>query len=482
MKRLFERLSRISLYRQIPEDEVVSMQQFVLFRIFSYAGILVCLGVFFKMVLTIKNVGLTPSFILILASVMLINFFSVNKVKNLRRSYIIMLISAFLLLHLLSYSCGGIRTGGTLYFSTIILYAFMLLGRKGGLWFSAATIINVIYLFVISKYTNWTSFSLFKENIELINEDFLINAILTTFLIASQGNYLQSRKNVVIERLEKSKKLLEKNYILVEEKNNLLNDYANSLEKKNAELEKFASIASHDLKAPLRAIGNLTGIIEDEAGHLFDEEVNNNFSTIKNRVERMELLLNALLEYSKVERSKENFQFVNIFNLLNTILPRYANNISIKIDFDKNLPKVVAAPKKLQIVFENLIENAIRFNDKEAINIKITSEETDDYWLFSVKDNGPGIEKRYHEKVFIIFQTLNRRDDVESIGVGLSIAKKIVEDFGGRIWVESEINNGADFRFTLNKHTIKRKLALPLISKTIKPQVSEKEKFYSNVF
>ncbi len=82
----------------------------------------------------------------------------------------------------------------------------MLLGRKGGLWFSAATIIHVIYLFLISKYSNWTTFSLFKENIELINEDFLINAILTTFLIASQGNYLQSRKNVVIERLEKSKK------------------------------------------------------------------------------------------------------------------------------------------------------------------------------------------------------------------------------------------------------------------------------------
>ncbi len=194
----------------------------------------------------------------------------------------------------------------------------------------------------------------------------------------------------------------------------------------------------------------------------------------------MELLLNALLEYSQVERSKENFQFVNIFNLLNVILSRYANDISINVEFDKNLSKVVASPKKLQIIFENLIENAIRFNDKEVINIKITSEETDDYWLFSVKDNGPGIDMRYHEKVFVIFQTLNRRDDVESIGVGLSIAKKIVEDFGGRIWVESEINNGADFRFTLNKHSIKRKLALPLYTKSDTPQIYAKEKFYSS--
>src|SRR5205085_7382149 len=102
---------------------------------------------------------------------------------------------------------------------------------------------------------------------------------------------------------------------------------------------------------------------------------------------------------------------------------------------------------RLSQVFSNLIDNGIKYNNKENKEIDVFSEETSDGWIFTVKDNGPGIEKQYHERIFVIFQTLNRRDDLESTGVGLAIVKKIIEDQGGKIWVESSPGNGAQFKF-----------------------------------
>ena len=111
------------------------------------------------------------------------------------------------------------------------------------------------------------------------------------------------------------------------------------------------------------------------------------------------------------------------------------------------MPTLVAERTKLSQVFSNLISNAVKYCDKPIAQISIGCEENNEGWVFSVKDNGPGIDPRYHEKVFIIFQTLNRRDEMESTGVGLAIVKKIIEDHGGKIWVESQLGSGADFKF-----------------------------------
>jgi light-regulated signal transduction histidine kinase (bacteriophytochrome) len=111
------------------------------------------------------------------------------------------------------------------------------------------------------------------------------------------------------------------------------------------------------------------------------------------------------------------------------------------------MPVFVTDQTRLCQVFTNLIGNAIKYNDNPKPEIKISAREENANWLFSIQDNGPGIDQKFHEKIFVIFQTLNRRDDVESTGVGLAIVKKIIEDQGGSIWVESELGEGADFKF-----------------------------------
>lgn len=435
----------------IPKNDVVAKQRFILFRIFSYTGFLVCVGVCIKMLLTIPDAGWLPFGILMLGGVMLANFFLAPVVKSFHKSYVAVVTSAFILLHIVSYSCGGIQTAGTMYFAVVILYAFMLLGRKGGLFFSVLAGIHVVYLFIISTHTSFTSFAMFKNEGSLINEDFLTNALLVFFLVASQANYLQSNKNVVIQKLEQDKAALAlKNKMLIT-KNELLNKNAIVLERTNNDLEKFAYVASHDLKAPLRAIGSLAGMIEEDAGHTFEPDVRKNFDTIKGRVQRMEFLINALLQYSKYTNKEFNSEPVDVRAVVDQVLSEYSEKPNIHLEINLETEIIDSDVQKLQPVFRHLLDNAIRFNDKEWIEIKIGLKSMHDEWVFTLQDNGPGIEKQYHEKVFVIFQTLQARDRNETIGAGLAITKKIIENAGGTIKLESEKGLGCRFIFTIPK-------------------------------
>ncbi|CAN5528726.1 hypothetical protein BH11BAC2_BH11BAC2_01040 [soil metagenome] len=449
MNSILNFLKRKNLYSLIDEEDVVSRQQFVIFRIFSWSGILVCIGVFVKMVMTIPNHGFVPYLILGLSGLMLVNFFAVRKVRKLRFAYTIMLITAFLLLHAVAYTCGGVRTGGTLYYGVVVLYSYMLLGKKRGGIFAAVFIAQFIYLYFISSFSDLTSFALFKEDPQLIMQDFMVNGLLSIFMIASLSRYLQSGKNEITQGLEKSKKEVEKSYAELKNKNALLKGYSINLEKSNKELEKFASIASHDLKAPLRAIGGLVGIIEEESRELLNLELRDHFTLIKARVNRMDLLLNALLEYSKADRVKELSTEVNVRMLIFDIIHQLHPGEKVTINVAENLPIIIAERKKMMCIFTHLISNAIRFNDKEDIQISITAQKCETEWHFMVTDNGPGIDKKHHDKIFVIFQTLNCRDDLETMGVGLPIVRKLVEEKGGKIWVNSEKNEGCTFAFSL---------------------------------
>jgi signal transduction histidine kinase len=256
----------------IPYEDVVDKQRFVLFRIFSISGTLVCLAAALKMLATIPNPGLLPWIILSLAAIMVTNYFFIASINRLILSYKILLGSSFALLHFVAYSCGGIRTGGLLFHGVIILYAYLMLGNKGGRAFTLLFVANAIYFYLISSFTDLTSFAMFKEDVELINQDFIVNALFSFYLIASQGSYLQSGKNILIQRLEKSKRELENKNKELTTSNKLLQTYTNSLEKSNKELIKFASVASHDLKAPLRAIGTLTDFLEMDLEEVMNEE------------------------------------------------------------------------------------------------------------------------------------------------------------------------------------------------------------------
>jgi light-regulated signal transduction histidine kinase (bacteriophytochrome) len=302
-------------------------------------------------------------------------------------------------------------------------------------------VLHVGLMFYLTEFTGWTSYEMFGNDAHQINQDYMITMSIAFILLAAQSSYLHSGKNIIIHKITEQRNQLA-------EKNIQLEEYTRDLEKTNRELDKFASIVSHDLKAPLRAIGNLTGWIEEDAGETFAPDVRANFNTIKGRVKRMEDLINAILEYSKADRQvvSDEIKF-STQELINETVDFIGRPENLVLEFADNLPTITSDRTRMEQIFSNLISNAIKYNDKQEIHVTIGVEEQKEGWVFSVKDNGPGIDKPYHEKVFVIFQTLNRRDEVESTGVGLAIVKKIIEDQGGKIWVESELGKGADFKF-----------------------------------
>lgn len=425
---------------RIPVDDLMSRQRFALFRIFSISSFLASFATAIQISSGFEANSPTSILILVLSLSIIVNFLIVNQVDRLPHAYAVSVIACFLVVHLQSYTSGGIMNTGTMYLCVIIMTAFMLLGPRAGKWFTFMAIGSVISLFYLTEFTSHTNYNLLKGDLHLIHQDALATFVLALFLVAAQSNYLNSGKNVIIERITEQKNQLEIS-------NRRLQNYTVSLEKTNKELDKFASIVSHDLKAPLRAIGNLTGWIEEDAGHTFSGEVKANFELVKQRVRRMEDLINAILDYSRADRVQSDEVNIDLIKLVEDTVDFIGKpaNVDVKISID--MPVIYSDKIRLSQVFSNLIENAIKYNDSSDKRIEVFSDKNEDGWTFTVKDNGPGIEKQYHERIFVIFQTLNRRDDVESTGVGLAIVKKIIDDQGGKIWVESEPGKGAEFKF-----------------------------------
>lgn len=225
------------------------------------------------------------------------------------------------------------------------------------------------------------------------------------------------------------------------------------LERSNQELEHFAYVASHDLKAPLRAINNLSNwIIEDlKSG----KSVESNFDMLKNRVQHMDRLIDGLFEYSKIGRQHTDKQIVLVSQLLTdmvAIITTGYDQKKVKINFPKNMPIVVVNCVRLEQIFTNLINNAIIHNEKYEVEIDISFEERADCYEFCVEDNGPGIDPRFHHQIFQIFQTLKPRTPrVPSTGIGLTLVKRIVQEFGGVIRIQSNLGSGSKFFFTIPK-------------------------------
>jgi signal transduction histidine kinase len=439
MKKLLRKLFKQEVYDSIPYEELLLKQRFVVSRILSFTGFATAIIMGIQIYSSDSSI-LLPSILLLFAAVILANFYLTNSYKKLYTAYAILLITGFLMIHFQAYETGGVKNSGTMYFCVLIMCAFMLLGPKAGKWYTFFSILGVAILYYATEYTNWTSNNLFHDDIHLINQDALMTFILALFLVAAQSNYLNSGKNVIIERITEQKNQLEIS-------NRKLKEYTTHLEKTNKELDKFASIVSHDLKAPLRAIGNLTDWIEEDAGATFAPETRDNFNTLKQRVKRMEDLIQAILDYSKADRREGDAVTVDTKKLIQESIDFIGRPENTSFIIQNKMPVFVTDQTRLCQVFTNLIGNAIKYNDNPKPEIKISAREENANWLFSIQDNGPGIDQKFHEKIFVIFQTLNRRDDVESTGVGLAIVKKIIEDQGGSIWVESELGEGADFKF-----------------------------------
>lgn len=236
----------------------------------------------------------------------------------------------------------------------------------------------------------------------------------------------------------------------VEEK---INQYTKALEKSNQELDEFAYVASHDLRAPLRVIDNATNWLKEDLEQYLDEDSRETMALLQSRVARMEKLLDDLLEYSRIgrkvdPRSKEMVKGNKLMEEVQFLLSP-PEGFQVKTSSEFNTLKLYRMP--LQQVFLNLINNAIKHHDKKEGTIQISVESTPKNFVFTVEDDGPGIPKQFHEQVFKMFQTLKPRDRVEGSGMGLAIVQKHIQHFGGSIILDSEEGKGAKFQFSWPK-------------------------------
>lgn len=256
---------------------------------------------------------------------------------------------------------------------------------------------------------------------------------------------IQNIANLVAFQLKSAINLRERKK--VETKNKEL---VKKLEKSNEELQEYAHIVSHDLKSPLRSISALTNWIKNDNIDCFNDYSLQNFKDIDITLQTMDDLISNILEYSSInsnpKKLSDDVNLNELINELKTIL-YVPKNITIKAL--KVLPTIKGDKIQLQQLFQNLISNAIKFNNKEKGFINIDFKSHPSFYKFSIIDNGIGIEKKNFDKIFKIFQSLKKSKD--STGIGLSIVKKTVDIYGGEIWVESEIDKGTTFHFTLKK-------------------------------
>ncbi|TYZ06295.1 hypothetical protein FY528_18840 [Hymenobacter lutimineralis] len=232
-----------------------------------------------------------------------------------------------------------------------------------------------------------------------------------------------------------------------------LSETFGALENRNQELDQFAYVASHDLKAPLRGVMTVVKWIEDELSGELSEKMRQYLDMMKGRLVRLEDLINGLLAYARIGRTEQKLEPVDVAELVDEV-----TDMVVPPDFQVRLPdalpRLVTDRLSLQQVFTNLIGNAVKYHHKGGGTLTVSCRELKKHYEFTVADDGPGIAPEYHQKIFLMFQTLRDRHTAESTGIGLSIVKKIIDEQKGSIRVESAAGQGAAFIFTWPKQAL----------------------------
>ena len=227
------------------------------------------------------------------------------------------------------------------------------------------------------------------------------------------------------------------------------------LEQANQTLKDFAHNVSHDLKSPLNGVRRLAEWISTDHANKMDKNDKEHVDLLMARLDRMRNLIDGILQYSSVGYTEEKKARVNLNELVQDAIDMTDPLENIIITVENELPTIECGRTRIMQVFQNLLSNAVKYMDKANGEIKIACVEENDFWKFSVADNGPGIEEKYFEKIFEPLKTLALKNTHESTGIGLSTVKKIVELYGGRIWVQSQLGQGSTFFFTLPKAAVK---------------------------
>ncbi len=230
-----------------------------------------------------------------------------------------------------------------------------------------------------------------------------------------------------------------------------LQRYARDLERRNQELDQFAYVASHDLKAPLRAIVNLSQWIEEDAKDTLSPLVRDHLAMLRSRVRRLETLIDGIHRYATATRPDHVPETIDTSALVREIVEEHNPKERFTVTLPERMPTVIADRTRLWQVFSNLIANAVKHHHQEQGTMVIGVREIGDRYEFSVTDDGPGIAPEFHERIFVIFQTLTPKDVKDSLGLGLALVKKIVREEGGSITIDSSEGKGATFRFTWPK-------------------------------
>ncbi len=235
----------------------------------------------------------------------------------------------------------------------------------------------------------------------------------------------------------------------LENANKMLQQRTNELEFVNKELKDFAYIVSHDLKAPLRGINQLSGWLAQDYANVIDESGQELIQLLMSRVKRMDRLIDGILAYSRAGRIPSSMELIDLAPLIREVIKSLMPPENVNIALETPFPVVPGNATQFVQIFQNLLSNALKFMDKPNGKIRLGCRDDQSRWTFWVADNGPGIAAEHYEKVFQIFQTLRSADEnSQSTGIGLTIVKKIVESYGGNVWIESRLGEGSTFWWT----------------------------------
>lgn len=321
---------------------------------------------------------------------------------------------------------AGILSWAIIIFSVLAVFAFFFFGMR------------IIILNPVSRLASYT------ESIGKGQFDSQINLSV----LPSELKHLAEGFNTMAGDLEKRDREISRYQNHLED---IVKERTGELERSNSELQQFAYVASHDLQEPLRMVASFTQLLEKKYGGLLDEQAGKYIRYAVDGATRMQILINDLLEFSRVETRPRDLKPVES----NVSLNRALHNLSILIGDRKAVVEigqtqpVIGDEGQLTQVFQNLISNGIKFNRSLKPYISVKSRQVDDMVEFCVEDNGIGIDQEFNERIFVIFQRLNLRDEFEGTGIGLAMCKRIVEKHGGTIWHEPAPRSGSRFYFTL---------------------------------
>lgn len=299
------------------------------------------------------------------------------------------------------------------------------------IFFSASCLLHIFFRVQISELTD-------------VDGGAILISMSTIFLFSF----------IILNNSLRYKTILLKNNLDLEEevksRTKDLNNRTNILAKKNSELEEYAYVISHDLKTPIRNVHTLIQWLIDDNKDIFTEKINNDLEVVKEQTNQMELLVNGILNYSLQKKEGSIIEEVDLEKIV-TNLAKVNTIVNCEILLKNTLPKVKGIEVQLLQVLQNLIQNAIKYNDKNEKIISVDYKATEEFHQFSIQDNGIGIDEKYFKKIFRLFQRLELNSEKDSIGIGLALVKKIINTMGGEVWLDSKLGVGTTFYFTLPK-------------------------------